>query len=91
MAYSRAVSDADNNNGGNGNGNPGIVITDGYALTEIDAENTPLANSLLDFNCCILHLLIMLAAMLMLMWYTHDMKKRQRKIFELEEQLNELE
>ena len=80
---------ADDNNGGNGN--PGLVVTDGYNVTTIGDGQTPLAKNLLDLNCCILHLLIMLAAMLVLLWYTHDMKKRQRKIFELEEQLTEME
>ena len=92
-----AVDNGDNGeNGGNGNNggtaNPdGLVAGDGYNVTTIGNGQTPLANSLLDLNCCILHLLIMLAAMLMLIWYTHDMKKRQRKIFNLEEQLQELE
>jgi hypothetical protein len=30
----------------------------------------------------------MLAALLVMAWYTYDMKKRQKRIFELEETLN---
>ncbi|MDO4471801.1 MAG: Ig-like domain-containing protein [Bacillota bacterium] len=95
-----AVDNGDNGgnggNGGNGNNggtaNPdGLVAGNGYNVTTIGDGQTPLAKNLLDLNCCILHLLIMLAAMLVLLWYTHDMKKRQRKIFELEEQLTEME
>ncbi|MCQ2546790.1 MAG: hypothetical protein MJ161_04490 [Clostridia bacterium] len=59
----------------------------GIATTEIASEKTPLANSILDSHCCILHLLIMLAALLMLLWYAWDMKRRQRKIHELEDEL----
>ena len=85
----------DGNADGNGDGGQVIRVTNddngNYNVTTIGNGQTPLANSLLDLNCCILHLLIMLAAMLMLLWYTHDMKKRQRKIFELEEQLTEME
>ncbi|MGN0702216.1 MAG: hypothetical protein ACI4KL_03445, partial [Lentihominibacter sp.] len=62
-----------------------------YNVTTIGDGQTPLANSLLDANCCILHLLIMLAALLALIWYTHDMKKRQRRIYDLQGQLQEME
>ena len=57
-------------------------------LTPIEDNQTPLANNLLDLHCCILHFLIMLAALLVMAWYTYDMKKRQKRIFELEETLN---
>ncbi|MDO4176116.1 MAG: InlB B-repeat-containing protein [Bacillota bacterium] len=66
----------------------GLVAGNGYDLTVLGNENTPLASGLLDAHCCILHLLLMLAALLMLLWYTSDMKKRQRRIFELEDRLN---
>ena len=86
---------ADGNGDGNGDGGQVIRVTNddngNYNVTTIGNGQTPLAKNLLDLNCCILHLLIMLAAMLVLLWYTHDMKKRQRKIFELEEQLTEME
>ena len=86
---------ADGNGDGNGDGGQVIRVTNddngNYNVTTIGDGQTPLAKNLLDLNCCILHLLIMLAAMLVLLWYTHDMKKRQRKIFELEEQLTEME
>ncbi len=71
-----------------GAGGAAAVLTanpDGsYSLTEIGESHIPLADNLLDEYCCILHFLIMLAALLMLLWYTYDMKKRQRRIFELE-------
>ncbi len=71
-----------------GTGGAAAVLTanpDGtYSLTEIGEHKIPLADNLLDEHCCILHFLIMLAALLMLLWYTYDMKKRQRRILELE-------
>ena len=75
--------------GGTGGTAAAAAINDdnGVELTQIAAEKTPLANSLLDANCCILHLLIILAALIMLLWYMHDMKKRQKRIFQLEEEL----
>ncbi|MDO4176777.1 MAG: MBG domain-containing protein, partial [Bacillota bacterium] len=77
----------------NGNGTTAdtTYVTAGTAngaeTTVISADKTPLANSLLDSNCCILHLLIMLAALIMLLWYARDMKRRQRKIHDLEDEL----
>lgn len=64
-----------------------INADNGVELAQIAAEKTPLANNLLDSNCCILHLLIILAALIMLLWYMHDMRKRQKRIFQLEEEL----
>lgn len=60
----------------------------GYELIVIGEEKTPLAGGFLDAKCCILHLLIMLLAAAVLIWYTMDMKKQQKRIFELEEQLD---
>lgn len=61
----------------------------GYSLTAIPTERTPLANSILDSDCCILHLIMMLLALIALFCYTSDMKRRQAKIQELEMILDE--
>ncbi|NLD18752.1 MAG: hypothetical protein GX663_00685, partial [Clostridiales bacterium] len=61
----------------------------GYEITTIEDNKTPLANNLLSEHCCILQLLLMLAALITYMLYTKDMKRRQRRIFELEEELTE--
>ncbi|MGC4020354.1 MAG: InlB B-repeat-containing protein [Muricomes sp.] len=59
-----------------------------YELTPIADTETPLANTDLDDHaCCILHFLLMLLALLVLILYTKDMKKRQARIFELREEL----
>ena len=51
-------------------------------------ENVPLANRDLDgHDCCILHFLLMVAAMLLYAAYTRSMKKRQKKIAELADRL----
>ncbi|MCQ2545807.1 MAG: hypothetical protein MJ144_05185, partial [Clostridia bacterium] len=79
------------NNDGIGGGNVLVATGDangGVQMTEIAAGSTPLAGGLLDSHCCILHLLIILAALIMLFWYTTDMKRRQKRIFELEEEIN---
>ena len=60
----------------------------GYELTVIGEKKTPLAGGFLDTECCILHLLIMLLAAAVLIWYTKDMKEQQARIFELEDQLD---
>lgn len=59
-----------------------------YELTVIGEEKTPLSGGFLDTSCCIFHLLLMLLAMIALIWYTMDMKKQQKRILELEEQLD---
>ncbi len=61
-----------------------IADGDGYSLTEIGDAKVPLAKQMLDANCCILHLLLMLGALGTLAAYTSDMKKRQTRIHELE-------
>ncbi|MDD6311789.1 MAG: InlB B-repeat-containing protein [Firmicutes bacterium] len=53
-------------------------------------NNTPIGNEILDEYCCILHLIIMLIAMILLIAYTYDMKKRQKRIFELQEEIDEI-
>ena len=51
-------------------------------------EEVPLANRELDeHECCILHFLLMLAAMIVYAFYTRSMKKRQARIAELADQL----
>lgn len=62
--------------------------TRSYELTVIGEEKTPLAGDFLDAECCILHLLIMLLATAVLIWYINDMKQHQKRILELEDQLD---
>ena len=62
--------------------------TRSYELTVVGEEKTPLSAGFLDTECCILHLLIMLLAAAVLIWYTKDMKEQQARIFELEDQLD---
>lgn len=62
--------------------------TRSYELTVVGEEKTPLSAGFLDTECCILHLLIMLLATVILLLYTRDMKKRQERILELEEELD---
>lgn len=51
-------------------------------------EEVPLAKrDLDDHECCILHFLLMLAAMIIYAAYTRSMKKRQERIAELAEEL----
>ena len=51
-------------------------------------EEVPLAKrDLDDHKCCVLHFLLMLAAMIVYAAYTRSMKKRQEKIAELAEEL----
>ena len=55
-------------------------------LVGIEEEEVPLANEDIH-DCCIFHFLEMLLAIIILAWYTHNSKKRQKRIFELREQL----
>lgn len=56
----------------------------------ITEDEIPLDNRKLDdHKCCILSFLLMLAAMLIYTWFTHSMKKRQRKLAELKDHLAE--
>lgn len=68
------------------------AITEGdtrsYELTVVGEEKTPLSAGFLDTECCILHLLLMLLATAVLIWYTKDMKQHQKRILELEDQLD---
>lgn len=62
--------------------------TRSYELTVIGEEKIPLSAGFLDTECCILHLLLMLLATAVLIWYTKDMKQHQKRILELEDQLD---
>lgn len=59
----------------------------GYDLTEIEDEETPLANADLDHACCIFHFLVVLIALIVLAFYTKSRKKHQERIHELKEKL----
>ena len=59
-----------------------------YTLIPIEPEETPLENLGLDGHVdCALHFILILAAMLVMMAYTSSMKKHQKKIQELTEEL----
>lgn len=59
-------------------------------ITPINEEQIPLAGGRNDdHKCCILHFLLMLAALIIYTWYTHSMKKHQKKLAELKDQLAE--
>lgn len=64
------------------------IDPDDYTLTEVEDNETPLANLNLEgHTCCILHLLLMLAAMVVLGFDTKSRKKHQARIFELKKML----
>lgn len=57
-------------------------------LVQSDDEGVPLANrASKDHKCCILHFLLVLLALIVEIEYTRSMKKRQRRIFELREEI----
>lgn len=59
-------------------------------VTTIDEEEVPLAGGVSDdHKCCILSFLLMLAALIIYTWYTYDMKKRQKRLAELADELEE--
>ena len=61
---------------------------DEVEVVPVVEEEVPLANRDLDnHECCILHFLLMLAAMVVYAMYTRSMKKRQARIAELAEEL----
>ena len=62
--------------------------TRSYELTVVGEEKIPLSAGFLDTECCVLHLLLMLLATAVLIWYTKDMKQHQKHILELEDQLD---
>ena len=59
----------------------------GEGPVEIQEDATPLANGPVGQACCILHLLIMLVALVIGIYYTHDKKKRLEDEFEVRAQL----
>ena len=57
-------------------------------VTPVVDDKVPLARQNLDdHDCCILHFLLMLLALIALICYTADMKKRQERIAELKDEL----
>lgn len=62
---------------------PEVTVDD---PVNIDDEATPLAGG--EHQCCILHFLILCAALLIELLYISDKKKRQQKIFEMRRELN---
>jgi len=59
-----------------------------YTLILVEDEEVPLANMGLDGHTdCALHFILVLAAMVVMMAYTRSMKKHQKKIQELTEEL----
>lgn len=56
----------------------------------ITEDEIPLANKEIDdHKCCIMSFLLMLATLIIYSWFTHSMKKRQKKLAELKDQLAE--
>ena len=65
------------------------VAADVQEVFSSDDGDVPLANQNLDeHKCCILHFLIMLLTAILYGFFTHNMKKRQKKNFELREELD---
>lgn len=65
------------------------IASDVREVLNNDDEDVPLAKQKLDdHKCCILHFLIMLLATILYGFYTHNMKKRQKKMFEAREELD---
>ena len=61
----------------------------GYELTVVGQQQAPLSPGVIDSSCCTLHLLIIILACIATGVYAWDMKKRQARIYELEEELGE--
>ena len=68
-----------------------VVDDDGnVTFIPITEDEIPLDNRELDdHKCCILSFLLMLATLIIYSWFTHSMKKRQKKLAELKDQLAE--
>ena len=73
-----------NNPGGN---IPAAIVDDNGNLQTIDDNQVPLAP--VDLYECILHLLIMIAALLIFLWYMRDTRKLQIRVLNLEKELEE--
>lgn len=59
----------------------------GYELTTVGVQQVPLSGDPIISYCCILHLILLLAAVILLVLYILNMKKHQARIFELEKEL----
>ena len=58
-------------------------------LVNAGDNNVPLGNQKLDdHKCCVLHFLIMLLTAILYGFFTHNLKKRQKKLFEVREELD---
>ena len=62
-------------------GEPAYRLVEEQAPVEIGAEPVPLAAS--PHTCCILHFVLMLCALAVTVYYVHDRKASQMRIFEL--------
>lgn len=71
----------------------GVITQDddgNVVIVPVDEVEIPLADRELDdHKCCILSFLLMLATLIIYSWFTHSMKKRQKKLAELKDQLAE--
>ncbi len=71
----------------------GIITEDedgNIVVMPVEDEEVPLADrELADHECCILSFLLMLATLIIYSCFTHSMKKRQKKLAELKDQLAE--
>ncbi len=61
-------------------GDGGYRLVEESSTVQIGAEPVPLAGGQ---PCCALHLALMLCALAVTVYYTHDRKARQTRIFEL--------
>ena len=69
--------------------NPAIDAASVQEVLNPDEGDVPLANQNLEnHKCCILHFLIMLITTILYGYFTHNMKKRQKKLFEVREELD---
>ena len=66
---------------------PAAIVDDNGNLQTIDNNQVPLAP--VDLYECILHLLIMIAALLIFLWYMRDTRKLQIRVLDLEKELEE--
>ena len=65
------------------------VVASVQEVLNPDEGDVPLANQNLEnHKCCILHFLIMLITTILYGYFTHNMKKRQKKLFEVREELD---
>ena len=71
----------------------GVITQDddgNVVIVPVDEVEIPLADRELDdHKCCILSFLLMLATLIIYSWFTHSMKKHQKKLAELKDQLAE--